>query len=169
MEQLLKSIRAIVTDVDGVLTDGSIIFDSNGVETKEFNVKDGLIMKHLHNNGYTTGIITGRKSEVVIRRCEELKFSFHYHGIEDKMKVLEGELSTRNLKWNQVLYIGDDINDLAIIRKCGLGVCPSDAPEYVKSDANYITTVPGGRGVFREVSDMVLKAGGQLTSILNEI
>ena len=164
----LKSVRMIVTDVDGVLTDGKIIFDDQGVESKQFNVKDGLIMKYIRRSGLITGVITGRDSNVVRMRCNGLHYDFHYHGIMNKQEVLEKELKARGLEWENVIYLGDDINDLVILKLAGLGVCPSDAPLYIQEHADLITRAAGGEGVFREVADMILLSRGEMDGIIEE-
>ena len=114
-----KAIQAIFFDVDGVLTDGKIIYDDNGVESKQFNVKDGYIISHLKKAGIIVGIITGRDSKVVSHRAAELKLDFCHQGIVDKHSVFEKLVEFHKLKKRQVAYIGDDINDLNTLRACG--------------------------------------------------
>src|SRR6187431_3009069 len=128
-EQIKKAaqIKAIFFDVDGVLTDGKIIYDNAGNETKQFNVKDGYIISHLKKAGIIVGIITGRDSKVVSNRAAELKLDFCHQGIVDKLAVFEKLIEFHKLKKKQVAYIGDDINDLGALKNCGLAVCPSDA------------------------------------------
>lgn len=167
-DQIKKAaqIKAIFFDVDGVLTDGKIIFDDTGRETKQFNVKDGYIISHLKKAGILVGIITGRESKVVSNRAAELKLDFCHQGIIDKYAVFEKLIQFHKLKRKEVAYIGDDINDLKVMESCGLSACPADALDYVKNRVDIVTMSNGGQGVAREVSDLVLAAQGILDKIL---
>lgn len=153
-------------DVDGVLTDGGIIYDDTGRETKRFNVKDGYIISHLKRAGILVGIITGRDSKIVSNRAAELKLDFCHQGIMDKYSVFEKLVEFHKLKRKQVAYIGDDINDLPVLQNCGLSACPADALGYVKTRVDLITDARGGEGVAREVSDLILAAQGLLDKVL---
>jgi 3-deoxy-D-manno-octulosonate 8-phosphate phosphatase (KDO 8-P phosphatase) len=122
-----KKIKVLITDVDGVLTDGGILYDNDGMEYKKYNVKDGLIVQHLKKAGFLVGAITGRASQVVENRCEELRFDFHYHGVKDKYKKLAELLETMELTLEEVAYLGDDLIDLPVLTKVGLSIAPADA------------------------------------------
>lgn len=163
-----KKIKAILFDVDGVLTDGGIIYDNNGVEYKRYNVKDGQIISHLQKYGFVVGAITGRNSDVVKNRCEELKMDFHRHGVKKKLDVFEEFKLQFQLDDSQIVYIGDDIIDLAIIKKCGLGVSPADAREYIHRHSDMVTLSNGGDGVLRDVADYILDAQGLLEKIIQD-
>lgn len=163
-----EKIKLLVTDVDGVLTDGGIIFDDNGLEYKRFNVKDGLIVSHLRHSGILVGAITGRNSKVVENRCEELNFDFHYHGVRDKAQKLEEILEVLDLMVEEVAYIGDDLIDLPLIRKVGFSACPADALPYISAHVDFVSCLNGGQGVFREVSDLILQSKGQLSGIIDK-
>lgn len=167
-EQIKKAaqIKAIFFDVDGVLTDGRIIYDETGKEIKNFNVKDGYIISHLKKAGIIVGIITGRDSKVVSNRAAELKLDFCHQGIMDKQSVFVKLIDFYKLKAKQVAYIGDDINDLGILRTCGLSACPADTFPYIKKEVDVVTLAKGGQGVVREVSDLVLASQGILDKIL---
>lgn len=167
-EQIKKAaqIKAIFFDVDGVLTDGKIIYDDTGRESKQFNVKDGYIISHLKKAGILVGIITGRESQVVSNRAAELKLDFCHQGIMDKYEVFEKLIQFHKLKKKQVAYIGDDINDLDILRDCGLSSCPADALDYVKTSVDVVASAKGGQGVAREISDLILAAQGILDKII---
>jgi len=119
-------IKAIFFDVDGVLTDGKITYDDSGREIKNFNVKDGLIISHLKRTGIITGAISGRDSSAVTRRCAELKVDFCHQGIIDKASVFEKLIKHYKLKAKEVAFIGDDINDLPVMRLAGFAICPAD-------------------------------------------
>ncbi|MFN3997779.1 KdsC family phosphatase [Algoriphagus sp.] len=161
-----KAIKVLITDIDGVMTDGGIIYDDLGTEYKKYNVKDGLIVQHLRKAKILVGAITGRASQVVENRCEELKFDFHYHGIKDKGKKLEEILQTIEVSMDEVAYIGDDLIDLPILANVGLAVSPADALPYVKAYCHYVSPFNGGEGVFREVGDILLHSRGQLIPLI---
>jgi len=163
-----KTIKLIAFDVDGVLTDGGIIYDNSGMEIKRFNVKDGQIIAHLKRAGFIVGAITGRNSQVVKNRCEELKLDFHYHGSSDKLVQYKKIKEDFDLKDEQIAYIGDDIIDLPILIRCGLGATPNDAREYIKKYVDYITPSQGGHGALRDFADMILVNQGILEQILNK-
>lgn len=167
-EQIRKAtqIKAIFFDVDGVLTDGKIIYDDTGREIKQFNVKDGYIISHLRKAGILVGIITGRESKVVSNRAAELKMDFCHQGIVDKYAVFEKIIQFHKLKKKEVAYIGDDINDLKVLQACGLSACPADALDYIKNRVDVVAQVKGGQGVAREISDLILAAQGVLDKIL---
>jgi len=162
----LQSLKAIVTDVDGVLTDGRIIYSGNGDESKEFNVRDGMIVGHLKRAGLVVGIISGRESAAVTRRGVELKMDFCHQGIEDKSWAVAQIMKHHGLKAKEIAFLGDDINDLVVFDLVGFRVCPSDAPAYIKERADLITEAAGGKGVLREFGDLWLMATGKLEKIL---
>tara|TARA_A100000164_G_C21870753_1_gene755013 strand:- start:341 stop:874 length:534 start_codon:yes stop_codon:yes gene_type:complete len=162
-------IKAFLIDVDGVLTDGSIIYDNNGLEYKKFNVKDGQIISHLKKLNFKIGVITGRKSKVVINRCDELKIEFHRHGINDKNIEYQNFKKKYNLKDENIIYIGDDIIDLTILSKCGISVTPNDAREYMKKNVDIITETSGGEGVFRDVADYILESQDLLNNLIENL
>jgi len=153
-------IKAIFFDVDGVLTDGKIIYDDNGKEIKTFHVRDGLIISYLKKAGILTGAISGRESAAVSRRFSELKIDFCHQGIVDKAMVFEKLMVHYKLKAKEVAFIGDDLNDLPVFELAGFAVCPSDTYDYIKDKADYVTRARGGEGVLREVADLVLEARG---------
>ncbi|MDO9551861.1 MULTISPECIES: KdsC family phosphatase [Rhodonellum] len=162
-------IKLIITDVDGVLTDGGIIYDDNGLEYKRFNVKDGLIVHHLRKNGIKIGAITGRNSKVVADRCDELNFDFHYHGVKDKGQKLEEVLKDLGFSHDEVAYLGDDLIDLPILTLVGLAVCPADALPYIQERVHFVSSRNGGEGVFRELGDLILESKGLLSGIIENL
>jgi len=156
----LARIRLLLLDVDGVLTDGRIIYDSQGVETKAFDVKDGHGLKLLQRAGIAVGIITGRQSPVVDIRARELGIEIVYQGAKDKLVPFGEILAKLGLTAEEVAYVGDDLPDLPVMRRVGWAAAPSDAIEEVKPYAHYVTVRPGGRGAVREVCDLLLRESG---------
>ncbi|MFT7233480.1 MAG: YrbI family 3-deoxy-D-manno-octulosonate 8-phosphate phosphatase [Cyclobacteriaceae bacterium] len=152
-----KKIKYLFTDVDGVWTDGGITYGLETREYKTFNVKDGFICHILIKEGLHLGIITGRKSEIVERRGNELKFRYIMQGVKDKLKVLKELALEHDFDLSEVAYIGDDLNDLDVMRSVGLSSCPADAFDYVSTQVNYVCQRNGGRGAFREFADLILK------------
>ena len=149
-------IRLLVMDVDGVMTDGKIIYTSDGQEIKSFNIKDGLGIKRAQASGIETAIITGRTSPMVERRALELGIAHLVQGREDKLAALSDLLDQINLSLDQVAYIGDDLPDLTAIESVKLGACPADAATEVKSRANWVSTRAGGNGCVRELCDLLV-------------
>ncbi len=150
-------IKLVAFDVDGVLTDGSITYDENGVEYKTFNAKDGQGIVNLNNSGIITAIITARNNETVAHRAENLKIKELHQGVKNKIEKLEEILARYNFSYDEVAYIGDDLPDICILTKVKLAGCPMDAVDEVKAVANWISSKNGGRGAVREFCDYILK------------
>ncbi len=161
MRERLAKIRLLLLDVDGVLTDGRILFDNNGVETKAFDVRDGHGLKLLQRAGFRLGIITGRQSRVVEVRARELGIDILVQGVKDKMVPYREMLASLGLKDEEVAYVGDDLVDLPILRRVGFAATVADGYEEIKPLVHFVTTRPGGRGAVREVCDLLLKATGR--------
>ena len=159
-------IKCILTDVDGVLTDGRIIYDNRGMEYKHFNVKDGQIIQYLKSSQILVGVITGRDSEVVRYRCNELKMDFHYHGIKDKSRVLSEVMKTYALEYEEIAFVGDDLNDLPILTKVGLSATPQDGHSRVKERVDLVLEAKGGAGALRELADLILDQQGLYDQIM---
>ncbi len=153
-----KKIKLLITDVDGVLTDGKIYLGANQQEFKAFNVKDGKGIKLLQEAGLDVAIITGRQSQAVTRRAQELAIKEAHQGIADKIKVFKQLLERYNLDKSEVAYIGDDINDLEILKQVGLSVSVRDGVEAVKKEVDYVTRFVGGQGAVRELAELILNA-----------
>ena len=158
-------IKALILDVDGVLTDGSIIYDSEGREIKCFNTKDGHGIKMAQRAGLKVVIMTGRKSSPVSRRAEELGVEIVLQGVKDKASALEALLSEQGWKAEEIAYVGDDLPDLPAMSRAGLSIAVSDAAVEVIQAADHVTTLPGGRGAVREAIELILKSGGQWESL----
>lgn len=152
------SVKLLVTDVDGTLTDGCIYMSADGETVKAFNVKDGYGIAHiLPENGITPVIITGRKSTITEKRAFELGIKFVYQDVSDKLEKLCEILGEQGITADEVAYIGDDLNDLECIKYCALSACPGDAHESVKEAVDYICCNCGGKGAVREFIDYIVK------------
>lgn len=153
-----KKIKMLVFDVDGVMTDGSVTYDENGVEYKTFNVKDGHGIVRMNMSGFVTAIITARNNGTVTHRAKNLNFTEVYQGQKFKLPALEELLQKYNCAFENVAYMGDDLPDLCILEKVGLASCPADAVSEVKEVCNFISSYNGGRGAVRELCDFILDA-----------
>lgn len=161
--QKAEAIKLVVLDVDGVMTDGTLTYGGAAEsEWKSFNVKDGLGIKLLQRQGIKVAIITGRLSEAVERRAQELEIKMLVQGREDKGAALRELLDSMALDYSTVAYMGDDLPDLAALRLAGLATCPCDATEAVLKLADWVAPVAGGRGAVRALCDFILTAQGHL-------
>jgi len=158
LAQRCQEIELILTDVDGVLTDGGIIFDNQGIETKRFHIHDGLGIKVWQRGGYHFGVITGRSSHIVKIRAAELGIELVRQGTDAKLNVARDIAKQLRLEPPQICFIGDDLPDLPTIRWAGLGVAVANAVAEVKDRAAYTTLLPGGQGAVRETIELILKA-----------
>ena len=157
----MGKIKLAAFDVDGVMTDGSITYDENGVEYKTFNAKDGHGLAELNKAGIITAIITGRNNGTVARRAKDVKITEVHQGVKNKIEVLQDILTRNNIKLEETAYMGDDIPDLCILEKVKLAGCPADAVDEVKKIAGFISKKEGGRGAVREFCDYILKNNKQ--------
>jgi 3-deoxy-D-manno-octulosonate 8-phosphate phosphatase (KDO 8-P phosphatase) len=151
-----SSIRLLVTDLDGVWTDGSIIYSSDGTETKEFHVRDGLGVKLAQRAGIEVAVVTSRQSEIVERRCRELGIETVVQRAEKKIDVVRQLAEERDLEISQVAYIGDDLPDLASMKYVGISAAPSDAAPEILAVATWKLDARGGRGAVREFVERLL-------------
>ena len=157
MKKKAKKIKLIILDVDGTLTDGNIIIDDNGVESKSFNVKDGFAIANGIKQGVIFAIITGRTSKVVEKRAIELGINEVYQGIKNKIEILQNLLEKYDINFDEVAYMGDDINDIPALKRAGLKGATYDAVEEVKEIADFITSASGGKGAVREFVEYILR------------
>ena len=153
-------IKFLVFDVDGCLTDGSIIYGDNKDEYKAFNVKDGLAIASWSRLGLKSAIITGRNSKVVQRRACELNITHLHQGIKDKKTLLEEILKEENLAWENVAAIGDDLNDIGMLQSVGWSFAPNDGVSLIKKSVKTVLKTNGGRGAVREMIDMIIEKEG---------
>jgi 3-deoxy-D-manno-octulosonate 8-phosphate phosphatase (KDO 8-P phosphatase) len=154
---LIKNIKLVIIDVDGVLTDGAIYIDSQGVETKAFHVLDGTGISYLHRSGIKTAIISGRNSDAVIHRARELDIGDVYQGVKNKIDAYRQLLKKYTLSDKEICYIGDDLIDLPILYRVGFPVAVANASPLVKKHSAYVTRAKGGGGAVREVAEKILK------------
>lgn len=157
LAQRASKIKLTAFDVDGVMTDGSITYDENGVEYKTFNAKDGQGITMLNNAGIITAIITARNNGTVQHRAENLKFKEIHQGSKNKLETLKEILKKYSLNMDEVAYMGDDLPDLCILEKAGLSACPYDAVDEVKQTAHFVSSKNGGKGAVREFCELILK------------
>ena len=163
--QRARGVKLAIFDVDGVLTDGRLYFLVDGSEFKTFNTLDGHGIKMLIASGVRTAIISGRKTPIVERRAQNLGIQHLYQGREDKLVVLDELLGQLNLNYAQVAYLGDDLPDLPVTRRVGLGMAVASADAFVRENAHGITQARGGEGAAREFCELIMRAQGTLDSI----
>jgi 3-deoxy-D-manno-octulosonate 8-phosphate phosphatase (KDO 8-P phosphatase) len=164
-----KDIKLVILDVDGVMTDGRIIIDDTGVETRNFDIKDGMGVVVLMMSGVEVAIITSKKSGAVRHRAEELKIKRFYEGIRKKTEPYEEMLKELNITDAEVAYVGDDLVDLSMMKRVGLPIAVGDAVEDVKRCAAYVTRARGGHGAVREVAELILKSQDKWEKILSKV
>ena len=153
----LKNIKCIVLDVDGVLTDGAILVNENGEQLRTFNVKDGYAIQYAVKQGLLVFVITGGRSQGVLKRMEGLHVPEIHLGVSDKLSLLE-ELATRyGLRLADMAFIGDDMPDYSCMQQVGAAIAPADAVEDIKRVSHYVSTKRGGEGVVREIIEKVLR------------
>lgn len=158
VEQRCQDIELVLADVDGVLTPGQIVFNNQGIESKQFHIRDGLGIRLWQRAGYKFGLITGRSSHIVKIRAAELDVEIVRQTAEDKLPVAQEILAKLGLQPHQACYIGDDLPDLPVLKAVGLGVAVADACQEVRDAAHFVTQLGGGRGAVRETLEMILKA-----------
>jgi 3-deoxy-D-manno-octulosonate 8-phosphate phosphatase (KDO 8-P phosphatase) len=162
----LRRIKLLLLDVDGVLTDGSVIYHDTGEETKVFNIKDGLGIRMLMDAGIEVGIVTGRTSRALHHRCDNLGISLVFDQVRDKTGVLEVISKEKGVGAEHIAFVGDDLVDIPLMKKVGLSVAVADAHETVLEHADMVTAAQGGAGAVREVCEAILKAQGLWEKVL---
>ena len=162
-------IKLVLLDVDGTLTDGGIYRGNNGEELKRFNVKDGYAIVNAQKLGIEFGIITGRKSELVEIRSNELKIKYLYQGISEKTVILEEIMQKTGLKKEEIAYMGDDLNDILIMKQSGLTGAPKDAADEVIQIVDFVSGKNGGSGAVREFVEYIPKKDGKWETFLKNV
>jgi 3-deoxy-D-manno-octulosonate 8-phosphate phosphatase (KDO 8-P phosphatase) len=164
-----KNIKLMLFDVDGVLTDGGVIYNESGNEIKVFNVKDGLGIRLLMKADIQVGIVTGRSSEALRHRCRNLGITLVYEGVRDKGTLLNEIMGTTGFHSEEIAFMGDDLPDLPIMRKVGFSIAVADAHESVIEEADMVTHAKGGSGAVREVCEKILKSQGCWKSLIEQL
>ena len=166
VQERARSIKLLLMDCDGVLTDGRIWIIENGQDQKAFSTKDGLGLELLHRAGLKSGIISGRNSAAVAQRASALGIRFVHLGCDDKVKAFEATLSEAGLSRREVAFVGDDLNDVPLLLRAELAIAVADANHEAKTRAHYVTSAKGGRGAVREVVELILKAQDRWHSVI---
>ena len=161
-----RALKLILTDVDGVMTDGTILLLADGTEAKAFHIRDGLAIVLAHRAGLKTGVLSGRDSKAVAQRAAELGMAVVRQGISDKAAALAGILASEHLEAHEVAYIGDDVNDLPVMQAVALSASPADAPLEVRTQAFMVMEAAGGKGCLREFVESILRARGDWDRVL---
>ncbi len=161
LSQRTKSIKLIGFDVDGIMTNGQLYFSSRGEEMKSFHVRDGLGIKLLQRVGIETCIITGRHSEIVNTRARELNISHVFQGVDDKLGCFEKLIKQLRLSWEECAYMGDDLQDLPILKRCAVSLTVAEAPTLIRNQVDWIASVGGGEGAVRQAAEFLLSSRGQ--------
>ena len=151
----MTPIKAIFTDIDGVWTDGGMYYDQTGNEWKKFHTYDGVAVRLAHEHGIKVGIITGEETQIVARRAEKLKVDFLYQGVADKLVAAKKICQSNGYDLSEIAYIGDDINDVELLKAVGMAGVPASAPDYVRNLATISLAKKGGEGVFREFVESI--------------
>jgi 3-deoxy-D-manno-octulosonate 8-phosphate phosphatase (KDO 8-P phosphatase) len=161
-----SKIKLLAIDVDGVLTDGTVIINSDGTESKAFNLLDGHGIKLWHRAGFQTAMISGRASGATTVRAEQLSIGFVRQGCKKKLPAFEELLEEASVSADEVIYIGDDLLDLPLVKRAGYGVAVANAVDELKAVADYVTKKSGGTGAVREVIELVLKSTGKWDKLM---
>jgi 3-deoxy-D-manno-octulosonate 8-phosphate phosphatase (KDO 8-P phosphatase) len=162
----LKQIMLLAMDVDGVLTDGTVFIGSDGTEFKQFSLLDGHGIRMWHRAGFRTALISGRESKATKIRAEEMEINFVYQPCKSKLESFNDLLAVSGLDAKNIAYIGDDVMDIALVKRAGFGVAVADAVDELKSQAHYITSRGGGDGAVREVIEYILKNTGKWSELM---
>lgn len=164
LEARARRVRLAIFDVDGVLTDGTVYLGNGGAEWKAFNILDGLGFKMLAASGVRLALISGRKSPIVARRASETGVTHVLQGIDDKLEAYHALLQKLRLAEEETSFMGDDLPDLPVLRRCGLAFSVPNAPESVRAHAHYVTASAGGHGAAREACELLMRAQGTLSA-----
>jgi len=168
LQELAKNIRLVCFDVDGTLTDGRLYFDSEGRESKAFNVHDGQGLRLLEDNGIAVAFITARASESAKARARDLRLSHVFIGVKDKAACLQALCEQLSITTQQAAFMGDDVPDLAAMKLCALACVPSNAHPWMFDHANWAGSKKSGEGAARELCDFILESQGLMPAILKK-
>ena len=166
---MIMNYKLIVIDVDGTMTDGGVYYDENGNEFKKFSTKDAAGFFAARQCGIKTMVLTGRECAATFRRMKDLNVDYVYQGVKNKASFLKNFISCNNIKKEQIIYIGDDLNDYSAMKLAGFVGCPSDSCIEIIRIANYVSSKKGGEGVVRDVLEHLLKLIGSWENAISEI
>lgn len=153
----MKKIKFFISDIDGVLTDGGMYYSEAGDELKKFNTKDGMGVAILRSLGVEVVLVTSEDTKINVRRANKLKVKYLFQNVKDKLTYIRKFLETQKVSFDEIAYIGDDINDIELLKSVKLSFCPADAVYEVKNNVNYILDKRGGEGVFREAVEFLMR------------
>ena len=163
----MMKIKLVLTDIDGVWTDGGMYYDEQGNEFKKFNTSDSAGVLFLKKLNIPIGIITGENTNIVKRRAEKLKIDYIFMGTNNKLSIAQKLCTELNITLEETAYIGDDINDIELLKNVGISATPDQAPDYVKKHANFVTLKKGGEGAFREFVETLILKDYNIEELLN--
>lgn len=163
-----KDIKLVISDIDGVWTDGGMYYDGLGNELKKFNTSDSAGILFLHLMGIPVAIITGEHTQIVERRAKKLQVDYLFMGITDKLTIAKELCQRLNISLDNVAYIGDDLNDIPLLQKVGLSASPANAPAYIKKITHWQMSMKGGDGVFREFVEKILETQNLLDMVIQK-
>lgn len=161
--------KLIATDIDGVWTDGGMYYDQTGNEWKKFNTADSAGILYCRELGIKTAILTGEKTEIVERRASKLMIDHLFQGAKDKLSLMKSLCEKLNISLNEVAYIGDDINDIPLLKAVGISAMPANASEYLKKHVDFVTHKRGGEGAFREFVETILMESGKFDDLVSSL
>lgn len=161
--------KLVITDIDGVWTDGGMYYDQTGNEWKKFNTSDSAGVLFLRHLNIPLAIISGEHTEIVKRRAEKLKINFLFQGVKDKLSVAKELVLSQNISMGEVAFIGDDLGDVELLRHVGISGAPANAPDYIKNKVSIVTELKGGEGAFREFVEIILEKNAKLEEVLKAI
>lgn len=164
----MKLPKLIITDIDGVWTDGGMYYDQSGNEWKKFNTSDSAGILFCKKLEIKTAIITGEDTQIVKRRADKLKVDYLFQGASDKLSIASSLCKELNIDWSEVAYIGDDLGDIRLLKQVGFSACPANAPEYIREIVSQVTALKGGEGCFREFVEYILKKSLDFDAFLKQ-
>lgn len=160
--------KLILTDIDGVWTDGGMYYDQTGNEWKKFNTSDSAGVLFAKKLNIPVGIITGEETDIVKRRADKLKINILHQGISDKLTVVKDLCQLMKITLDQIAYIGDDLGDLEVLKVVGISCAPANSPDYIKEHVDFVTEKSGGEGAFREFVEWIIKREMNIEDLINQ-
>ncbi|MFA5497933.1 MAG: HAD-IIIA family hydrolase [Candidatus Cloacimonadia bacterium] len=163
-----NKIKLLILDCDGVLSDGMVIYSEDNIESKAFSTKDGLGLILLRFTDIKVAVITGRSSKALVRRTDDLKLNFLYQGVKNKVATAQNIIDSMGIGWENVAFMGDDLNDYPLLKKVGFTATTESAPERIKQLASFVSTLPGGNGAVREYVEYILQKQNRFEQIVDK-